>query len=96
MDIVVTIQRNLKVEVENPAYQKKKNLLTLRQVITHRIKMECLSRPGKEHNTEDRMCNNTYAVSDTTIKTNIRVLKVHFELGSHRCVFLNGNHQKNV
>lgn len=24
MDIVVTIQRNLKVEVENPAYQKKK------------------------------------------------------------------------
>lgn len=48
--------------------------------------MECLSRPGKEHNTEDRMCNNTYAVSDTTIETNIKVLKVHFELGS-TCVF---------
>lgn len=27
MDIVVTIQRNLKVEVENPAYQKKKEFI---------------------------------------------------------------------
>ena len=53
--------------------------------------MKCFRKPGKKHNTEDRMCDNMYTVN-YTIKTKIRVLKVHLEVGT--VFLLNGNHKE--
>lgn len=80
MNIVGAVPGNLRVEVENSAYQKKDRLYWIEDRELHIelwIRMKGLSKPGKEHHTEDRMYDDTYAVSYTTIKTKIRVVKVY-------------------